>query len=70
MLTRLSDLCVVVGAIVGVGLVPDKDKIEAGTHGVNWKMFGKIAASWLVTVPLSAVVSGLAAFILSKLISV
>jgi phosphate/sulfate permease len=59
-----------VGAIVGVGVVPDSEKVEAGVHGVNWKMFGKIAASWLITVPVSGVVAGLLAWVLAKFITV
>lgn len=54
-----------VGAIVGVGLVPDKDK---KVSGVNWKLFGKIFASWIITVPVSGGVAALLACLFSLII--
>lgn len=54
-----------VGAIVGVGLVKDKDKTHLENSGVNWKLFGKIFASWIITVPFSALVAGIIAWLLS-----
>jgi phosphate/sulfate permease len=54
-----------VGAIVGVGLVGDRDKAHLTNSGVNWKLFGKIFASWIITVPFSALVAGIIAWLLS-----
>jgi len=56
-----------VGSLFGVGLVPDKDK---KVKGVNWRLFGKIFASWIITVPVSAGVAALIAFLLSLAIKV
>lgn len=39
-----------VGAIVFIGIVSDR-------AGVNWKWFGAVSAGWLLTVPISALIS-------------
>ncbi len=40
-----------IGSIVAVGIA------EAGMQSIEWSVFGKIVVSWLVTVPLAAVVA-------------
>ncbi|KAE9551853.1 hypothetical protein FO519_004927 [Halicephalobus sp. NKZ332] len=46
----ISTTHAVVGAVVGVGLV------KPGS-GVNWKVFWKIASSWVITLPISGLLS-------------
>lgn len=60
-----------VGAIVGVGLVDSdlsgntKTTFYQRLNQVNWKLFGKIASSWIITLPISGGISALLAYILS-----
>lgn len=46
-----------VGSVVAVGFVRSK-------KGVQWKVFRDIALSWLITLPVSALLAGIIMFVL------
>ena len=56
----VSSTTVAVGAVTGVGL-------SQGSGGVNFKKLLKIVAMWLITIPISATVSGLFFYLLKYL---
>ena len=51
-----------VGAVFCVGLVAD------GSEHVSWRMLGKIAATWVVTLPFAGGLAAFMTFVLSKAI--
>lgn len=55
----VSTTHVVVGAVMGIGIM------RHGVAGINWGVIGKIAISWLVTIPAAGVASVLMFFLLA-----
>ncbi|WNY27287.1 inorganic phosphate transporter [Methanolapillus ohkumae] len=54
----ISTTHVLVGAVIGVGLA-------GGLSGINLKVLKNIVSSWIVTVPVSAITSGILFYVLS-----
>uniref|UniRef100_A0AC35UFD6 Phosphate transporter n=1 Tax=Rhabditophanes sp. KR3021 TaxID=114890 RepID=A0AC35UFD6_9BILA len=55
----ISTTHAICGSIVAVGMVRSR-------NGVNWKLFRTIAAAWVITLPASAALAGLIAFIFKR----
>lgn len=58
-----------VGSVVFVGYVNGKNKdVSTDEKSVNWKLFGAIAISWIITVPAALGFSSLIMWILSSIV--